>query len=448
MQISETKTHLHVQLPHMHDMPDLLGTSHHDEEQQGPALGTLDVRGDIEQNIEDMPMGPAKEFLLHEKRVMESVALAYLQPEQQVNGLGHDFLPLPLMRHEAILWKEKMRPALPRNEDGGYEGITLTTEEAKALVEDHPKWWKKWLHERLNDLTNVHNAPQALQIDPTYCLVLCRRTWQEFQRWRAKNKSMLNYPILSAQSQPTVTYVVNTLNTTITLLRDVADLACQMLVKIARMIVTCIQLRRSRNRRNANINALLEPTSKGGLRKDAIALLPTFIYRVTSISDEVTGNSLENTGFLQCAICLTEFQHKEQGRMLPACKHSFHMECIDMWFYSHSTCPLCRAAVTPAVAMSAGTSSHNIPTAASSTHEQQEPGADEEAATGHDIQNSINAPPSPHNSDNIVPQRCSAATIGPQELDCENAIQVPSSSSDGVVTIRSLPHITIQIPTR
>ncbi|MCO5572225.1 hypothetical protein L7F22_025977 [Adiantum nelumboides] len=150
------------------------------------------------------------------------------------------------------------------------------------------------------------------------------------------------------------------------------------------------QLRRSLNRRNANINALLEPTSKGGLRKDAIALLPTFIYRVTSISDEATGNSLENTGFLHCAICLTEFQHNEQGRMLPACKHSFHMDCIDMWFYSHSTCPLCRAAVTPAVAMSAGTSSH--------THEQQEPGADKEAATGHEIQNSIN-PPSPHNSD-------------------------------------------------
>ncbi|MCO5573670.1 hypothetical protein L7F22_027442 [Adiantum nelumboides] len=177
------------------------------------------------------------------------------------------------------------------------------------------------------------------------------------------------------------------------------------------------QLRRSLNRRNANINALLEPTSKGGLSKDAIALLPTFIYRVTSISDEATGNSSENTGFLHCAICLTEFQHNEQELSL----------CLP-W---------------PSVPLHL-----HIPTAASSTHKQQEPGAEEEAATEHENQNSINAPSSPHNSDTIVPQRCSAAAIGPQDLECENATQVPSSFSDGVVTIRCLPHITIQIPTR
>ncbi|MCO5549451.1 hypothetical protein L7F22_002922 [Adiantum nelumboides] len=126
-------------------MPNFPSTSHHEEEQQGPAQGGLDIRGDITQNIEDKPEEPAKEFLLHEKRVMESTALTYLQLDEQVKGFGHDFLPLPTMRHKAILWKGKMRPMLPRNEDGGYEDITLTTKQAQALVEDHPKWWKKWL---------------------------------------------------------------------------------------------------------------------------------------------------------------------------------------------------------------------------------------------------------------------------------------------------------------
>ncbi|MCO5571455.1 hypothetical protein L7F22_025195 [Adiantum nelumboides] len=191
-QISQAETHLHVQLPPMPDMPDLPGTSHHEEEQQGPAPRALDVREDIEQSIEDMPEEPAKEFLLHEKKVMQSAAVAYLQPEEQVKGFGHEFLPLPLMKHEDILWKEKMRPVLPRNKEGGYEGISLTTEQAQALVEDHPKWQKKWLQDRPLDLTDFHNTPQALQIDPTYCPVPRKKTWPEFQKW--KGTSCLLYP--------------------------------------------------------------------------------------------------------------------------------------------------------------------------------------------------------------------------------------------------------------
>ncbi|MCO5601366.1 hypothetical protein L7F22_055486 [Adiantum nelumboides] len=39
--ISQAETHVHVQLPYMPDMPDLPGTSHHDEEYQGPTLEGL-----------------------------------------------------------------------------------------------------------------------------------------------------------------------------------------------------------------------------------------------------------------------------------------------------------------------------------------------------------------------------------------------------------------------
>ncbi|MCO5594122.1 hypothetical protein L7F22_048143 [Adiantum nelumboides] len=109
------------------------------EEGQGPAPGALDVRAELSQSIEDMQEGPSNEFMIYEAKVLKSIALAYLQPNVQVKDVGHDFLPLPLMRHEANLWKDKVRPSLPRNEDGGYEGIPLTTEEAQALAEDHPK---------------------------------------------------------------------------------------------------------------------------------------------------------------------------------------------------------------------------------------------------------------------------------------------------------------------
>ncbi|MCO5578423.1 hypothetical protein L7F22_032265 [Adiantum nelumboides] len=185
-EIQQAEAHVHIQPPQLPKMPEFQGIE--EEQQQRPAPGALDIREEIEQEIEDLPEGPAKEYLMYKKKVMQSVALAFLQPEEQVKDFGTDFWPLPLMRHEAILWKEKMRPSVQRNEDGGYEGISLTVEEAKTLIEDHPRWRRKWLSERPRNFTNFHNTPQLLQIDPTYCPVPRRRTWAEFQKWRGKRR--------------------------------------------------------------------------------------------------------------------------------------------------------------------------------------------------------------------------------------------------------------------
>ncbi|KAI3447682.1 hypothetical protein Pfo_004347 [Paulownia fortunei] len=47
----------------------------------------------------------------------------------------------------------------------------------------------------------------------------------------------------------------------------------------------------------------------------------------------------------QCPVCLSVFAEGEEIRQLSACKHAFHAACVDMWLYSHSNCPVCRAAV-------------------------------------------------------------------------------------------------------
>lgn len=47
----------------------------------------------------------------------------------------------------------------------------------------------------------------------------------------------------------------------------------------------------------------------------------------------------------ECPVCLADFADEDTLRLLPACKHVFHQECIDAWFDSHSTCPLCRASL-------------------------------------------------------------------------------------------------------
>ena len=53
----------------------------------------------------------------------------------------------------------------------------------------------------------------------------------------------------------------------------------------------------------------------------------------------------EEEGGLECAVCLSELRDGEKARLLPKCRHGFHVECIDMWFQSNSTCPLCRNTV-------------------------------------------------------------------------------------------------------
>ncbi|KAL6657591.1 hypothetical protein ACP70R_005371 [Stipagrostis hirtigluma subsp. patula] len=45
---------------------------------------------------------------------------------------------------------------------------------------------------------------------------------------------------------------------------------------------------------------------------------------------------------LDCAVCITELAAGETARVLPRCGHAFHVDCVDMWLRSHSTCPLCR----------------------------------------------------------------------------------------------------------
>lgn len=76
-----------------------------------------------------------------------------------------------------------------------------------------------------------------------------------------------------------------------------------------------------------------------GLDKAIVDSLPTFIYKVSQI--------VPQEGAMECAVCLSEFQENDKGRLLPKCNHSFHTGCIDMWFLSHTTCPLCRTTAEP-----------------------------------------------------------------------------------------------------
>ncbi|XP_077238236.1 RING-H2 finger protein ATL13-like [Tasmannia lanceolata] len=74
-----------------------------------------------------------------------------------------------------------------------------------------------------------------------------------------------------------------------------------------------------------------------GVDQSFIDALPVFLYKA------IIG--LKNP--FDCAICLCEFEPDDKLRLLPKCSHAFHLECIDTWLLSHSTCPICRGSLIP-----------------------------------------------------------------------------------------------------
>ncbi|KAL3512904.1 hypothetical protein ACH5RR_025621 [Cinchona calisaya] len=73
-----------------------------------------------------------------------------------------------------------------------------------------------------------------------------------------------------------------------------------------------------------------------GLDQAVIDALPIFYYK------DLTG--LKEP--FDCVVCLCEFSDKDMLRLLPLCSHAFHINCIDTWLLSNSTCPLCRSLIS------------------------------------------------------------------------------------------------------
>ncbi|MED6184150.1 hypothetical protein PIB30_044724 [Stylosanthes scabra] len=87
-------------------------------------------------------------------------------------------------------------------------------------------------------------------------------------------------------------------------------------------------------------NQLLSTRSRrfSGIDKNVIESLPFF--RFSSLRGSKEG--------LECSVCLSKFEDVEILRLLPKCKHAFHIDCIDHWLEKHASCPLCRHKVNPA----------------------------------------------------------------------------------------------------
>lgn len=121
------------------------------------------------------------------------------------------------------------------------------------------------------------------------------------------------------------------------------------------------------------------PATKG-LKKKVLKSLPKMPY-----SAEQHAGKLAD----ECAICLSEFAVGEEIRVLPQCSHGFHVNCIDTWLGSHSSCPSCRQ-ILAAVPTRCQKCGGGLPeTSTSTTNTSSSSGGD--------------APPAPMVSDSFLP---------------------------------------------
>lgn len=73
-----------------------------------------------------------------------------------------------------------------------------------------------------------------------------------------------------------------------------------------------------------------------GLDPAAINSYPKFTYTAASKGSDTV-----------CSICLCEYKEGEMLRMMPDCKHYFHLLCIDAWLKLNASCPVCRTSPMP-----------------------------------------------------------------------------------------------------
>ncbi|XP_028194098.1 E3 ubiquitin-protein ligase ATL41-like [Glycine soja] len=161
--------------------------------------------------------------------------------------------------------------------------------------------------------------------------------------------------------EPFVRYHSN-VNRTILYVSMVSFITVLFLVFALYLYARCVLRGRSRNRaaiRRLTIAALhvsdldaaaaahrhAEPPN-AGLDPAIIASLPTFASRTKVLENGGDGGGGGAT-VVECAVCLSALEGEEKAKLLPNCNHFFHVDCIDKWLGSHSTCPICRAEVKP-----------------------------------------------------------------------------------------------------
>ncbi|KAM1735625.1 hypothetical protein ACFX12_014076 [Malus domestica] len=77
-----------------------------------------------------------------------------------------------------------------------------------------------------------------------------------------------------------------------------------------------------------------------GLDDNTIQSYPKMLYSEAKLQKKDSTASC-------CSICLADYKNSDMLRLLPDCRHLFHLKCIDPWLRLNPTCPVCRTSPIP-----------------------------------------------------------------------------------------------------
>ena len=93
---------------------------------------------------------------------------------------------------------------------------------------------------------------------------------------------------------------------------------------------------------NNNQNRGGSGSSPIGLDRAVINSYPKFQFHKNNLE-----HSSEDANNSMCSICLCDYKEGEMLRMMPDCKHYFHLCCLDAWLKLNGSCPVCRNSPLP-----------------------------------------------------------------------------------------------------
>ncbi|ONK77378.1 uncharacterized protein A4U43_C02F5900 [Asparagus officinalis] len=120
--------------------------------------------------------------------------------------------------------------------------------------------------------------------------------------------------------------------------------------------------------RASNLGGEISISSNCGIKKEVREMLPVVVFKESFLIRET-----------QCSVCLGDYQAEDRLQRIPFCGHTFHVDCIDHWLSTHTTCPLCRVSLLTSTKSSTDQQDHEVQVNEDQVQEQsQENGAERE----------------------------------------------------------------------